>query len=558
MSLLLIALLAGLILLGAYFLYGRFLEKKLSLDNNNPVPSQTMYDRVDYIPTRKTLLLGQHFSAIAAAGPIVGPILAGLLFGWVPALLWILVGSIFIGGVHDLTALVASVRHKARSIAEVVKEHMSRRAYLLFLLFIWFSLVYVIVAFTDITASAFTQKTYGAGVASSSFLYLSLAFFMGLALYKLRLPLWLSTLIFLPLVIFAIWYGQKIPITLPSFLGLEPLKIWDLILLLYCFIASIIPLWILLQPRGYLGGLFLYGTLLAGIMGILFGGFKINYPPFIGFKSMDGIPIFPVLFITVACGACSGFHAIVSSGTSSKQLRSEKDAKLIGYGGMLLEGLVAVIALATLMMLTRFGALSKAKPDEIYASGISNFLSIFNIDRNFAMSFGLLAFATFIYDTLDVCTRLGRYIFQELTDWRGKFSRAGPTLITLLIPAFSVMVQVKDSSGNLLPAWRIFWSLFGTSNQLLAALTLLGVTVWLKETRKAWYYTVIPMAFMLIMTLWSLILMILPWLGKFLSGNFIIEVIPLCALVLLTLAILLLTEALRCLFFKKSDLRTNI
>lgn len=441
MSLLLIALLAGLILLGAYFLYGRFLEKKLSLDNNNPVPSQMMNDGVDYIPTRKTLLLGQHFSAIAAAGPIVGPILAGLLFGWVPALLWILVGSIFIGGVHDLTALVASVRHKARSIAEVVKEYMSRRAYLLFLLFIWFSLVYVIVAFTDITASAFTQKTYGAGVASSSFLYLSLAFLMGLALYKLKFPLWLSTLIFLPLVIFAIWYGQKIPITLPSFLGLEPLKTWDLILLLYCFIASIIPLWLLLQPRGYLGGLFLYGTLLAGIIGILFGGFKINYPPFIGFKSMDGIPIFPVLFITVACGACSGFHAIVSSGTSSKQLRREKDAKLIGYGGMLLEGLVAVIALATLMMLTRFGALAKAKPDEIYASGISNFLSIFNIDRNFAMSFGLLAFATFIYDTLDVCTRLGRYVFQELTDWRGKFSKAGPTLITLLIPAFSVMVQ---------------------------------------------------------------------------------------------------------------------
>jgi carbon starvation protein len=557
MSLLFIALLSGLILLSGYLLYGRFLERKLKLDDKNPVPSQTMYDGVDYLPTRRSLLLGQHFSAISAAGPIVGPILAGLLFGWLPALIWILVGSIFVGGVHDLTSLVASVRHKARSIAEVVKEHMSRRAYLLFLLFIWFSLVYVIVAFTDITANAFIQKTYGAGVASSSFIYLSLALFMGISLYKLRSPLWLSTMIFLPLVVLAIWYGQKIPIRLPSILGLEPLKLWDLILLFYCFVASVIPLWLLLQPRGYLGGLFLYGTLIAGIIGILLGGFKINYPPFIAWNSNQG-PLFPILFITVACGACSGFHAIVSSGTSSKQLKKEKDAKLIGYGGMLLEGLVAVIALATLMMLTRPGALAKAKPDEIYASGISNFLSIFKIDPDLAMSFGLLAFATFIYDTLDVCTRLGRYVFQELTNWKGRFSKAGPTLFTLLIPVFSVMLKVKDPSGNLLPAWRIFWPLFGTSNQLLAALTLLGVTVWLKETKKSWFYAVIPMAFMLIMTIWSLILMALPYLEKTFTGSFSFQLVPLGALVLLALALLLLAESLRSLFSKRTVLRTNI
>ena len=557
MSLLLIALLSGLILLSGYLLYGRFLERKLKLDDKNLVPSQTMYDGVDYIPTRRALLLGQHFSAISAAGPIVGPILAGLLFGWLPALIWILVGSIFVGGVHDLTSLVASVRHKARSIAEVVKEHMSRRAYLLFLLFIWFSLVYVIVAFTDITANAFIQKTYGAGVASSSFIYLALALFMGISLYKLKFPLWLSTMIFLPLVVFAIWYGQKIPISLPPILGLEPLKLWDLILLFYCFVASIIPLWLLLQPRGYLGGLFLYGTLIASIVGILFGGFKISYPPFISWNSNQG-PLFPILFITVACGACSGFHAIVSSGTSSKQLKKEKDAKLIGYGGMLLEGLVAVIALATLMMLTRSEALAKGKPDEIYAGGISSFLSIFKINPDLAMSFGLLAFATFIYDTLDVCTRLGRYVFQELTNWRGRFSKAGPTLFTLLIPAFSVMLKVKDPSGNLLPAWRIFWPLFGTSNQLLAALTLLGITVWLKETRKSWFYAVIPMAFMLIMTIWSLILMALPYLGQTFSGSLSFQIVPLGALVLLALALLLLAEALKSLLFKKTVIRANI
>ncbi len=557
MSLLFIALLSGLILLGGYLLYGRFLEKRLKLDDKNPVPSLTMYDGVDYIPTRRAILLGQHFSAISAAGPIVGPILAGLLFGWLPALIWILVGSILVGGVHDLTSLVASVRHKARSIAQVVKEHMSRRAYLLFLLFIWFSLVYVIVAFTDITANAFIQKTYGAGVASSSFIYLALALFMGISLYKLRSPLWLSTMIFLPLVVLAIWYGQKIPISLTPILGLEPLKLWDLVLLFYCFIASIIPLWLLLQPRGYLGGLFLYGTLIAGISGILLGGFKISYPPFITWNSDQG-PLFPILFITVACGACSGFHAVVSSGTSSKQLKKERDAKLIGYGGMLLEGLVAVIALATLMMLTRSGALLKGKPDEIYAGGISRFLSIFKIDPDLAMSFGLLAFATFIYDTLDVCTRLGRYVFQELTNWRGRFSKAGPTFFTLLIPAFSVMLKVKDPSGNFLPAWRIFWPLFGTSNQLLAALTLLGITVWLKETRKTWFYAVIPMAFMLIMTIWSLILMAQPYLEQIFSGSLSFQIVPLGALVLLALTLLLLAEALKSLLFKKTVSRTNI
>ncbi|MDH4223175.1 MAG: carbon starvation protein A [candidate division Zixibacteria bacterium] len=557
MSLLLYALISGLILLCGYIFYGKFLEKKLNLNDNNPVPSKTLYDGVDYIPTRRAILLGQHFSAISAAGPIVGPILAGLLFGWLPALLWILVGSIFVGGVHDFTSLVASVRHKAKSIAEVVKEHMSHRTYLLFLLFIWFSLVYVIVAFTDITASAFIQETYGAGVASSSFLYLSLAILMGLSLYKLKFPLWLSTIIFLPMVVLAIWYGQKIPLSLPSILGLEPVKIWDLILLCYCFIASIIPIWLLLQPRGYLGGLFLYGTLLTGIIGILFGGFNINYPSFITWNSSQG-PLFPILFITVACGACSGFHAIVSSGTSSKQLSREKDAKLIGYGGMLLEALVAIIALATLMILTRDGALSRAKPDQIYASGISRFLSIFKINPDLAMSFGLLAFATFIYDTLDVCTRLGRYVFQELTSWKGKISKVGPTLFTLLIPAFAVMIRVKNPSGEPLPAWRIFWSLFGSSNQLLAALTLLGVTVWLKETKKSWIYTLLPMAFMLIITIWSLVQMALPWLEMILSGSFKFQVVPLGSIVLLALALLLLIEAMKSLFFKKPELRVNI
>jgi carbon starvation protein len=295
MSLLLVIVLAAAVLTIAYLAYGRLLARLLRLNDDTPTPAVQFRDDLDYVPIGRNPLLSQHFSAIAAAGPIVGPILAGAMFGWLPALLWILVGAIFIGGVHDLTALLASVRHKARSIAEVVREYMSRRSYLLFLAFIWLALVYVVVAFTDITASSFIgdvtlesgEVVLGGGIATSSLMYLALPVLMGLLLRFARLPLWAATMIFLPLVGLAIWGGQKLPFDVALLTGLSPgqaQSVWNVALLGYCFVASVIPMWLLLQPRGHLGGYFLYFALAGGALGLILGGKTVEYPAFRGWS----------------------------------------------------------------------------------------------------------------------------------------------------------------------------------------------------------------------------------------------------------------------------------
>ena len=545
MNLFAVALAAGVCFLAGYAIYGRLLGRWLNLDPARTTPACARNDGVDYVPANAPLLLGQHFSAIAAAGPIVGPILAALWFGWLPALLWIVLGAIFLGAVHDFSTLVGSVRHGARSIVELVHELLGPRAHGCFMAFVWLSLVYVITAFTDLTSGSFVEPTYGGAVASSSTLYLLAALAMGWCLYKTRMPLGRATLVFLPLVGLIIWGGQFIPLVIPAGLAARPQLLWDVIILGYCGIASIIPLWLLLQPRGYLGGFFLYITLAAGVIGLLLGGDRIQYPAFIGWTSAQGIPLVPLLFVTVACGACSGFHGIVSSGTTSKQIAREPDCRVVGYGGMLLEGLVAVAALSTVMLLAPNDPATLQSPDRIYANGLSHFVERFGIPREFARSFALLAFATFIYDTLDVATRLGRYVFQELTGWKGRAGSVLATLATLILPALSVSWTVRDQAGNLVPAWKVFWTLFGTSNQLLAALTLVAITVWLRRTKRPWLVSALPAAFMLCMTLWSLGLTIRPWLTALLIGRAGVDWIALIALILLALAVLVVIEGVR-------------
>lgn len=548
-----VAACAGILIL-AYRLYGPLLARLLKLDASAPMPSQELRDELDYIPTEPKLLMGQHFSAIAAAGPIVGPILAGLMFGWLPALVWILVGSIFIGGVHDFGALVASVRHKARSIAEVVRDHMTRQSYLLFLAFIWIALIYIIVAFTDVTAGAFVGPATaenggvsGGAIATSSLLYLGLPILMGVLLRYTKLSLGLATAIFLPLVALAIWVGPKIPFDLAGILGVtqqQAHKVWDVTLLIYCFAASVIPVWLLLQPRGHLGGYFLYAALAVAGIGVLFGNMTVTYPAFKGFTSADGQLLFPFLFITIACGACSGFHSIIASGTTSKQLKRETDARPIGYGTMLLEAMVAIIALACVMILAADSPIVRRSPNEIYAGGLASFAGVFGVPVVFAYSFGLMAFTTFVYDTLDVCTRLGRFIIQELTGWRDRRGQLLATALTAGIPVLFVMQTARTATGAEQPIWRVFWSLFGASNQLLAALTLLGVTVWLWRTRREtwiWLVTGIPTAWMYVMSVWALGSM--TWDG-FTRGA-ALPVLPWIGLILIGLAAMMLVEAVR-------------
>lgn len=563
MSLLGITVGVGIVLTVAYLTYGRWISRQLDLRDDVPTPAVEVNDGEDFVPTPAPYLFSQHFSAIAAAGPIVGPILAGLMFGWLPALIWILIGSVFIGGVHDMTSLVASVRHKARSIPDIVREHMSRRAYLLFLSFVWIALVYIVVAFTDITATAFapeppqplsanataaevdafnaktTAVERGAAVASSSMAYLALAVVMGLVLRYTRLPLSWATAIFMPLVLISIWAGPYFPLSIPEWLwfgrgGGSPgsaAKTWDILLLIYCGVAAVVPVWALLQPRGFLGGYFLSITVLLAFLGILAAALMgqaidINYPAFTGFSVVqDGktMLLFPVLFVTVACGACSGFHSMISSGTSSKQLRVESDARPIGYGCMLLEAFVAVIALACVMILDR-DHLGSKNPDDVFARGMSRFIGMLatglHIDYETAyeylLNFCLLAFATFIYDTLDVCTRLGRYVLQEFTGWQGRAGRLTCTVLTLLPPLYLVLqTMTHPVTGKPVPAWLVFWTLFGTANQLLAALTLIGVTVWLLRSGKRWLYTALPAVFMVTITFTMLSLILWDWCGRF-------------------------------------------
>lgn len=553
MPLFAIALAVALMFVAAYLTYGRYLGRVMKLDDHCATPAHEKNDGIDFVPTPKGFLLGQHFSAIAAAGPIVGPILGGLWFGWLPVLLWIVGGSIFFGAVHDFSSLTGSVKHRALTLVEIVREYLGPRGHLLFLIFVWLSLLYVITAFTDLTSGSFVDPELGGGVASSSVMYLLIGLLMGAALRFGRMPLGLATPLFLGLTVAAVIGGRFIPLTLPDLGWIAPQQQWNILLLGYCFIASIIPVWVLLQPRGYLGGFFLYVTLAFGLIGLFLGGEKVVYPAFVGWTSEKGLPLFPMLFVTVACGACSGFHGIVCSGTTSKQINRESDCRAVGYGGMLLEGLVAVIALSTVMILAKGSALTQASPDRIYAEGLGNFVQHLGIPKDMARSFVLLAFTTFIYDTLDVATRLARYLLEELTGWKGRLGKAAATFLSLCIPLACVSFRMTDASGKAVPAWKVFWTIFGTSNQLLAGLTLMVLTVWLWRGRRNWWVSAVPAVFMLAMTLWSLSFMIRPFFAKLRGDRPVFDAIGLVGVILFVTASLLIVEAFRAVRHFASD-----
>ncbi len=533
----------------AHRFYGRLLARWFGLDQKATTPAHVHEDGCDFVPTPKFYLLSQHFSAISAAGPIVGPILAAQWFGWQPAFWWIVLGCIFIGAMHDFGALVASVRHGASSVAQVLREHLNPRSYTAFTIYIWLALIYVIIAFTDVTARAFTEaldvampdsdtklRIAGAGVASSSMLYLGLSLLMGVVVKLLRPPLWLLTLVFVPAVGVAIWLGPLLPIDW-QLAGDVPSLGWAWAILAYCGIASVLPMWLLLQPRGYLGGFFLYLTLGGGLLGLLWANPAIEWPASTGFVGTNGQALVPFLFITIACGACSGFHGLVCSGTTSKQIDKEPDAHLVGYGGMLLEGVVALLALACVMMQKPGSAVAGMGPDKIFGVGIGTFLHQLGVPMQFAVTFGMLAFATFVYDTLDVCTRLARYLFCEFTGWRTRTAGITGTVVSLLLPAWFVAQTVTNQKGQVVPAYTVIWPLFGSTNQLLAGLTLVGLSLWLAHTSKnVWLRLAVgvPMVFMMGMTISAL------WLQIVQATDPVLAVV---AIVLLVLALWITAEA---------------
>ena len=536
-SLPVLATLVVAVLAAGYLLYGRFLARQFVLDDARRTPAEEVNDGEDFVPTKRFYLLGQHFSAIAAAGPIVGPIAACLKFGWLPCILWIGIGVVLIGAVHDFTALVASVRHRARSVAEIVKEHVGPRGSAALLAFIWIALVYVIVAFTETTAATFLGRAEemagqayefdpGGAVAAASTFYLLLAVVMGFVQKRWNPPLWAVTLVFVPATFGVVWLG-----TLASTAFVLGRAWWIVLILAYCVVASLIPVWTLLQPRGYLGGFVLYVAMALGVYGIFFGGFDIRQPattdaPLLG----AGDTMFPFLFVTIACGACSGFHGLVCSGTTSKQIAKESHCRTVGYGAMLLEAFVALIALSTVMIVAS-GEVAGRKPGVLYGDGMALYLTkiIGAGHMRFAKTFGTMVFSTFVFDTLDVATRLGRYIAQELVGRQGRATAAVATVLTAGIPLLILLTAEANS-------FMSFWVLFGTSNQLLAALTLMGVSVWLHRSGRRCWYTVVPTVFLMTITVWSLVAQIA---GPASPANRIV------AIVLLALAGFLVCECVR-------------
>ena len=507
MSLPLLAVTFLAFLCGGYALYARWVGRQFALDDARPTPAQTRQDGIDFVPTRPFYLFAQHFSAIAAAGPIAGPILACQAFGWLPCLLWIGLGSILIGAVHDFSSLVASVRHGARSVAEIAREQLGTPAGRAMMLFIWIALLYVIVAFADITAGTFVAGTEelqaaggvgfhpGGAVAMAATLYLALSLLLGLVQRFLRPPLWLVTAIFVPTAFATAWLGTRW-----SHVLLLPHGTWSLIILGYCCLASVAPVWLLLQPRGYLGGFILYAALAVGILGVLFGGYPVAQPAFKTWNAGGASgALFPFLFVTIACGACSGFHGLVCSGTTSKQVARETHTLPVGYGAMLAEGFVAFVALVTVMIAVP-DTVAGLPAGTIYGQGIGRFLTLVLGEGNlaFATTFGAMAFSTFVFDTLDVCMRLGRYMVQELLGLQGRAGAFVATAATATLPLFFI-AQSEEGS------WLKFWTIFGASNQLLAALTLLSIATWLHGKGRRVAFVLLPMGFVLATTLWALV-----------------------------------------------------
>lgn len=528
----------------AYVIYGSYLAKKVfKLNNQNKTPAHTMRDNVDYVPAPAPVLLGHHFSSIAGAGPIVGPITAASSWGWLPAYLWVLIGNVFIGGVHDMSSIVASIRHKAKSIAEIGGKYTTKRAGWIFKLFIWLSLVYVVAVFINVAQITFTAKMplisgskitgylpIGGGVATSAIFYIALAIIFGFLVYRKKKSLGLTTAIFVILVYLGVYVGQLFPIYLSA-------SAWKILLLVYVAIASIVPVWILLQPRDYLSSFLLYGALLGAGAGILlsFGSVKLNIPAYMQFNSDIG-PMVPLLFVVIACGSISGFHSLVGSGTTSKQLDKETDALSVGYGAMLLEGIVAVMSILFVAVLPKvqFGML-KNNVAAIYGEGIGRFLNVFGVPESIGMAFGMLALSSFVLTSTDTGTRLARYVFTELT---GIENRYVATLCSLIIPTVLVFMKYVDpNTHKVLPAWKALWPVFGATNQLIAALSLFVITMWLLNTKSRIYWPIsaVPSVFMAVITIWALASLVAKW--KF-------TIIGIAAFVQIVLAVWIVLEGL--------------
>ena len=518
------------ILIVGYVTYGKWLAQQWGIDENRVTPAHELEDGNDYVPAKAPVLMGHHFSSIAGAGPINGPIQAAV-FGWVPVLLWVLIGGIFFGAVHDFGALFASIRHKGQSIGEVIEDSMGTSAKRLFIIFSYLTLILVVAAFASIVANTF-KATYdesgvldkvassaNASTAMISILFILVAIVFGFLVYRRNAGLGISTVIGVAAIVLCMAIG----------LNFHPLYLngttWMIIVGIYITVASVTPVWILLQPRDYLSSFLLYGMMIVAIVGIVGAHPTIDIPAFTGFVDQatngSGVSLgtlFPALFITIACGAISGFHSLVGSGTTAKQLDNERDARPIAYGGMLIECALALISLCAVGYIWKeYVPGGVTTPTAVFATGISRMCATIPFlagAEHVIYSLLILAVSAFCLTSLDTATRLARYMFQEFWLNPGEDVSSVTGFRAILVkPIVATLITVVLGIFLGLNGYANIWALFGAANQLLAALGLMAVATWLGQIGKNNKMFFIPMFFMLIVTICSLLLTIKTNLG---------------------------------------------
>ena len=528
MSAILILLIAFALLALGYIFYGSWLAKQWGVDPNHETPAHTSYDGKDFVPANPAVLMGHHFSSIAGAGPINGPIQAAV-FGWVPVFLWVVIGGIFFGAMHDFGALFASIRHNGGSIGEVIKDEIGVKAQRLFTIFALLVLILVIASFTAVVAGTFMSDgplfTVGrenvsgnASTATTSLLFIVIAFIFGYFVYRKNVKIGPATIVGIIGIVLIVIAGLNFGVNASR-------TFWVLFIAVYIIVASLLPVWMLLQPRDYLSSFLLYGMMIIAVIGILFSGATVDLPAFTGWKGINGnSTLFPTLFITVACGAVSGFHSLIGSGTTSKQLDSEKDAKVIGYGAMIVESalaIISIIAIGVVFKETNIGGGDKfllTAPPTIFAGGIATMIA--------NMTGGVADFTNPVYDTtytlltlavsvfaltsLDSGTRLSRYMFAELFIPEGK-TRDELTGARKFFshPLVSTLIMVIIGCGMGFMGLNQIWGVFGAANQLLAGIAMLAVAAWLGNIGKNNKMFFVPMVFMLCATLTSLTMTII-------------------------------------------------
>lgn len=511
---------AIVVLGGAYLGYGRWLSKKWGIDAARRTPAFVHEDGEDYIPTSKLTVFAHQFSSIAGAGPVTGPIIAAM-FGWLPVMLWILIGGIFFGAVQDFGALYASVKNEGKSIGVLIETYIGKTGKRLFLLFAWLFTLLVIAAFSDIVANTFNGfnakgglNAPNAAAASISMLYIVVAILFGLFIRRMRPSETAEAAAGVVLLIAMLAGGIACPLYFDK-------TTWIYIVFAYLFLASVTPMWLLMQPRDYLSSFLLIGMIGGAVIGVLVANPTIHLPAFVGFE-VSGKMLFPMLFITIACGAVSGFHSLVSSGTSSKTISNERDMLMVGYGSMMLESLLAVIALVVVGAAAKGGALPDGTPFEIFSSSVAGFLALLGMPEYIAVCVMTMCVSALAMTSLDSVARIGRMSFQELFMGESADRRSMRPVRRLLTDKyFATVITLVCGYLLCLGGYMNVWPLFGSANQLLCALVLIALTVFLRATGRSGWMLYAPMCVMLCVTFTALAQAVLAICNKiFITGGF--------------------------------------